>query len=105
MLKINTISRPVFFVRDGKTVETNSTGEQLTQQEFESIVSDGEVICVDENTGQRFTYTPGAPVVYTTATEPVAEPVAEPVIEQTIPATDAGRVPEPVSTGSKTTKA
>jgi Flp pilus assembly protein TadG len=101
MLKINTISRPVFFVRDNKTIETNNTGEYITEAEFATLVSDGEVICVDETTGQRFTYTPGAPVVYTTAPEPVVEPV----VESTTPATDAGRVPSDISTGSEKTKA
>jgi len=97
MLKINTISRPVFFVRDGKTVETNATGEQITQQEFATLQSDGEVVCVDENTGQCYIYIPGKPVVYATAVEDI--------VTSETPAPDAGRVPTDLPVGSKSTKA
>jgi len=105
MLRINTISRPVFFTRDGRTIETNSTGEYITHEEFATITSETPVICLDEIAGKHYVYTPGEPVVYTTAPEPLAEIVPEPVVTENTPATDAGRVSEPVSTGSETTEA
>lgn len=100
MLRINTISRPVFFTRNDKTIETNSSGEFITEAEFVTIISDGEVVCIDETTGQRYTYTPGEPVVYMTQQETVTAPTES----QELPATDAGRVPAPVETGSETPK-
>jgi hypothetical protein len=77
MLIINTISRPVFFIRDDKIIETNNTGERITQEEFLTMISEKEVICVDEITGLRHTYIPGTPVVYTTAPESVVETQVE----------------------------
>jgi hypothetical protein len=101
MLRINTISRPVFFTRDGKTVETNSTGEYITHEEFATITSETPVICLDETAGKHYVYTPGAPEP---VLEPVLELVPEPVVVTELPATDAGRVPELVSAGSETPK-
>jgi hypothetical protein len=99
MLKINTISRPVFFVRNDKTIETNNTGEYITLEEFTTIISDGEVICVNELTGERHTYTPGEYI------QPVTASVPDTVVVPETPAPDAGRVPKSVSTGSEDTQA
>jgi len=98
MLRINTISRPVFFMRDGKIMETNNTGEHITTEEFASLSCEMEVICVDDITGDRYVYTP-KPVVFTTTVE---VPVAS---TESTPATDAGRVPTDLPVGSKSTKA
>ena len=99
MLRIFTISRPVFFVRDGKTIQINNNGDYITQEEFATLQSEMEVICVNETTGERFVYTPGEPIVYVTAVE---ETVAE---TENTPATDAGRVPADLPVGSKSAKA
>ena len=112
MLIINTISRPVFFIRDGRTVETNNTGERITQEEFATLRSEKEVICVDENSNQRYTYEPNAvpfqiegfnpPAIDET---PVITEIQLEEPEPETPATDAGRVPELIPTGSETPQA
>jgi hypothetical protein len=98
MLRINTISRPVFFMRDDKIMETNNTGEHITTEEFATLSCEMEVICVDDITGDRYIYTP-KPVVYITAVESQALPT------KNTPATDAGRVPTDLPVGSKSAKA
>jgi hypothetical protein len=97
MLIINTISRPVFFTRDNQTCETNNTGERITEQEFTTLRSEGEVICIDDATGNRYVYTPGETTVYVIAPESTV------VVEQNtqLPVTDTGLVPTVVEAGSK----
>jgi hypothetical protein len=99
MLRIRTISRPVFFTRDNQKCETNSTGEYITEQEFATLTSEMEVICIDEATGKLYTYTPGETTVYITAPESTV------VVEQNAPVIDAELVPRDIPTGSKSTQA
>jgi hypothetical protein len=98
MYRIRANSRAVFITRDNNVIELTSA-DVFTPDEFKTLVSETEVVCVDEDTGILYTVSPTP----TTTTTELAAPVIVP--KETPPATDAGLVPQSVPAGSKTSKA
>jgi hypothetical protein len=98
MLKIFSNYCRVYITRDGRTVEVTN-GNEITQDEFATMVCDGDVECFNEITGELVKFVAESTPV-TVVTDITPAPVA-----QSTPATDAGIVPTPVDTGSKNSKA
>jgi len=98
MLKIFSNYRRAYITRNGQTVEVTS-GNEITQDEFATMVCDGDVECLDQTTDTLVKFVANtAPVVAVTNTN--LTPVA-----QRTPAPDAGLVPVPVDARSKNAKA
>jgi len=95
MYRIRANSRAVFITRNNNVIELTNT-DVFTAEEFKTIVSETEVVCIDEDTGILYT-------VYPDQVSPATAP-ATPAIKET-PATDAGLVTQSVSAGSKSSKA
>jgi hypothetical protein len=95
MYKISQIYGPGYIKRNNEIVAINR-GDEITETEFQTIVSETDVECVDESTNQVIKFI-ASQVVYTTVT-------GVPALENT-PATDAGRVPTDLPVGSKNAKA
>lgn len=98
MLNIFSNYRRVYITRDGQVTEVTS-GSEITQQEFATMVCEGDVECLDQVTGSlvKFTANSFAPTV---AADTTSAPIA-----QSTPAPDAGLVPAVVEAGSKNSKA
>jgi hypothetical protein len=98
MIKIFSNYRRVYITRDGQTIEV-TCGDEITTDEFATMVCEGDVECVHQITGDliKFTANEATPAV-------VADTTLAPVA-QTTPAEDAGLVPVPMAAGSKNIKA
>lgn len=98
MLKIFSNYRRVYIMRNEQQVEVTS-GDEITEDEFSTIVCEGDVVCIYSNTGVVLTYTAG------TLSVPVEiQQTVEPT-QQTAPATNAGVVPVSVDARSTPPKA
>jgi hypothetical protein len=98
MIKIFSNYRRVYVTRDGQTVEV-TCGDEITADEFATMVCEGDVECVHQITGDLIKF-----IANETAPAVVTDTTPAPVAQRT-PAPDAGLVPVPVDTGSKNTKA
>lgn len=98
MYRVRASSRAVFITRNGATIQLES-GQPFTQDEFKTIKSEAEVVCIDESNGMTYTVAVGAQ-----AKPQVAAPVTtpEPAAEET---PDQGVVPSSVETGSEDSQA
>jgi len=95
MYKISQIYGPGYIKRNNEIVVINH-GDEITEAEFQTIVSETDVECIDESTNQVIKFI-ATQVMHTTIT-------GVPALEN-IPATDAGVVPTAVDTGSQSSKA
>ena len=102
MYKVRASSRAVFITRNNNTVQLEG-GQPFTAEEFKTIKSEAEVVCIDEATGQLYTVVAGK-----SAPAPVAAAPVEPPAPVELPAPeapDAGVTPSSVETGSKDSQA
>jgi len=96
MYRVRASSRAVFITRNNNTVQLES-GQPFTAEEFKTLKSEAEVVCIDEATGKLYTVMAGKSAPAPVVVAPVETPAPE--------ASDADVVPSSVETGSEDSQA